>query len=300
MPVDLFLALRNRGNPRRHPILSALLYVFCPQAAYWWLAGAEPELPFDPVWQVLQDMGEGKTLAEKLDEYELGGFREEVKTYVGEVETFRRHHAHIKAPERLPLFRGGQLPLSRRFGAANGIHHLGGDWQNLFAYTRAWAFLYPDWLESMRISQNADVHFSIETLALTLNGIRLPVYWNTPVWQIQIKHVREIRIGALMQEGEPDFLRLALLALSSPKGDRPWQTRPQVFSLNPKTGEAQPADVPLANRRLPQVVKHLAEAATQEVHAPLNALCKPSLCKACGYIQLCYQRKMLSARLFPS
>jgi hypothetical protein len=245
-------------------------------------------------------MGKGKTLVEQLDEYELGDFREEIKTYVGEVETFRRHHAHIKAPERLPLFRGGQLPLSKRFGAASGIRHLGGDWQNLFGYARGWAFLYPDWLSDMRISPNADVHFGIETLALTLNGIRLPVYWDAPVWQIQIEHVREIRIGALVQNDEPDFLRLALLALSSPKGDRPWQTRPQVFTLNPKIGEAQPASIPLANRRLPQVIKHLAKAEKQENHAPLNALRKPSLCQTCGYIQLCYQRKMLSSRLFTS
>ena len=300
MSVDLFLALRNKDNARRHPILSALLYVFCPQAAYWWLAGAEPELPFDPVWQVLRDMGDGKTLVEQLEAYELGDFRDEIKTYVGEVETFRRHHAHIKAPERLPFFRGGQLPLSRRFGAADGIRHLDGDWDNLFAYARAWAFLYPDWMENMRISQSADVRFKIETLALTLNGIRLPISWDVPVWQIQIEHVREIRIGALLQDDQPDFLRLALLALSSPKGNRPWQTRPQVFTLNTETGEANAADIPLADRRLPQVVKHLAEAAQQEVYAPLNALRNPSLCQACGYVQLCYQRKMLSSRLFPS
>jgi len=298
MPVDLFLALRNKKNPRGHPILSALLYTFCPQAAYWWLAGAEPELPFDPVWQALHDLGTGKTLAEQLNEYELGDFKEDVKTYIGEVETFRKHHANIQSPERLPLFRGGQLPLSKRFGATSGIRHLDGDWDNLFSYARAWAFLVSDWRKDMCISPNADVHFRVETLALTLNGIRLPLHWDAPVWQIQIEHVREIRIGALLQDGEPDFLRLALLGLSSPQGDKPWQTRPQVFGLNIERGEAKPADIPIANRRLPKVVAYLAEVARQELHAPLNILRKPSLCQACGYLQLCYQRKKISSRLF--
>lgn len=37
MYTDLFLALLNRHNARGHPILSALVYAFCPMAAHWWL-----------------------------------------------------------------------------------------------------------------------------------------------------------------------------------------------------------------------------------------------------------------------
>ena len=67
MYTDLFLALLNRGNARGHPILSALLYAFCPAAARWWLAGAEPTIPFDPVWQSLQDLASGGTLLVHLN-----------------------------------------------------------------------------------------------------------------------------------------------------------------------------------------------------------------------------------------
>lgn len=298
MFVDLFRSLRKDNNPRGHPILSALLYTFCPQAAYWWLAGAEPELPFDPVWQALKDLGEGTTLAAQLEQYDLGDFKEDVRCYIEKVEVFRRHHANLQAPETLPFFRGGQLPLSRRFGAERGIRHLGGEWENLFAYARAWAFLYPDWLTGMRISQSAHVQFRIETIALTLNGIRLPVYWDAPVWQIQTEHVRSVRIGALIHTGEQDWLRMALFGVSSPQGKKPWDTRPQVFALNPQTGQADPARIPLANGRLPQVVETLARAAKNGPYFPLHALRSPSLCKNCGYVHLCYQRKRLSSRLF--
>ena len=50
MYTDLFLALQDPQNPRGHPVLAALLYAFCPAAARWWLAGADPEQIFDPVW----------------------------------------------------------------------------------------------------------------------------------------------------------------------------------------------------------------------------------------------------------
>ena len=35
MYTDLFIALLERRNPRKHPLLSALLYEFCPQASFF-------------------------------------------------------------------------------------------------------------------------------------------------------------------------------------------------------------------------------------------------------------------------
>ena len=48
MHTDLFFSLLNRENRRGHPILAAMLYSFCPAAARWWIAGADPQPPFDP------------------------------------------------------------------------------------------------------------------------------------------------------------------------------------------------------------------------------------------------------------
>ncbi|MBT3390124.1 MAG: hypothetical protein HN413_06905, partial [Chloroflexi bacterium] len=91
MYTDLFLALKDAQNPRGHPILAALAYVFCPAAARWWLAGADPAEPFDPVWQSLSDLAAGEeTLKDALKRYGFEGLMEQVKTYIGQVESYRR------------------------------------------------------------------------------------------------------------------------------------------------------------------------------------------------------------------
>ena len=69
MYTDLFMALLDKENPRGHPILAALTYAFCPAAARWWLAGVDPVIPFDPLWQALEDLVSGSTLKEALSSY---------------------------------------------------------------------------------------------------------------------------------------------------------------------------------------------------------------------------------------
>src|SRR5512142_2622879 len=100
MHSDLFLALLNRKNPRGHPILSAMLYTFCPAAARWWLAGADPTPPFDPVLQSLKDLASGGTLLEHLKCYGFENLIDDIKEYVQEVQTYRSQHP-IQAPETL-------------------------------------------------------------------------------------------------------------------------------------------------------------------------------------------------------
>ena len=92
MYTDLFLALLNRKNARGHPILSAMLYAFCPTAAHWWMVGADPTPPFDPVWKSLEDLATGETLLEFLIKYDFENLIEEVRTYIHEVEEYRRQH----------------------------------------------------------------------------------------------------------------------------------------------------------------------------------------------------------------
>ena len=156
MYTDLFRALLNRKNARGHPILSALVYAFCPTAAHWWLAGADPVPPFDPVWQSLQDLASGETLHDNLIRYGFDGLIPEIRTYIREVEEYRRQHP-IQSPELMPLFRGGKIPAGRRFGSQNAINNLGGDWRNLFIYIRTWAFLAQDWRIGLHIERDAEV-----------------------------------------------------------------------------------------------------------------------------------------------
>ncbi|MDP2975161.1 MAG: AMP-binding protein [Anaerolineales bacterium] len=86
MYTDLFTALANRENLRGHPLLAALLYAFCPAAARWWLAGAEPVIPFDPVWQALQDFTLGKTLKEVLSGYGFENLLGHAQKYIRNVD----------------------------------------------------------------------------------------------------------------------------------------------------------------------------------------------------------------------
>jgi len=293
MYTDLFLALLNRKNARGHPILSALTYAFCPTAARWWLAGADPTLPFDPIWQSLQDLTSGGTLLDHLTRYGFGGLMEEIKGYVEEVRAYRSQHP-IQAPELLPLFRGGKIPAGRRFGSQNAINNLGGDWRNLFIYVRTWAYLSQDWRVGMRIERESDYILAGEKVSLTLPFTRLPVQLDTWIWKVPVGHVMEIKIGLLVQRAEQDQLRFSLLRRSSPIGNQPWQNTPTVFALDRESGEVQHFDQTLSDKDLERVVESLSNLAKNGPHPPLNALRQPSICRNCGYQNQCFEKNFIS------
>jgi hypothetical protein len=293
MYTDLFRALLHSKNPRGHPILSAMLYAFCPAAARWWLAGAEPIPPFDPVWQSLQDLTSGGTLLDHLNRYGFGGLIEEIKMYVQEVKTYRSLHP-VHAPELLPLFRGGTIPAGMRFGSQNAFNNLGGDWRNLFLYVRTWAFLTQDWRLGMSIPRDADYILSNETVLLTLPSTRLPVQFESWVWKVPVGHVTETKIGLLISRGEQDQLRFSLTQRCSPPGEQPWPNRPIVFALDRETGEAKHFDQTLADKDLERVVQSLSNLAKNGPQPPLNALHQASICKHCGYQHLCFDKHFIS------
>lgn len=293
MFTDLFCALLNRNNARGHPILSAMLYAFCPTAARWWLAGADPTPPFDPIWQCLQDLASGGTLLDHLTRYGFGGLMEEIKEYVKEVRAYRSQHP-IQAPELLPLFRGGKIPAGRRFGSQNAINNLGGDWRNLFIYVRTWAFLSQDWRIGMRIERDTDYILSSEKISLTLPFTRLPLQFDAWIWKVSVGHVMEIKIGLLVPRAEQDQLRFSLLRCSSPAGNQPWPNTPTVFALDHESGEVQHFDQTLADKDLERVVQSLSNLAKHGPHPPLNAIRHPSICKKCGYQNLCFEKNFIS------
>ena len=230
MYTDLFLALLNRKNARGHPILSAMLYSFCPTAARWWLVGADPTPPFDPIWKSLEDLATGETLLEFLIKYDFDNLIEEIRTYIREVEEYRRQHP-VSAPELMPIFRGGKISVSRRYGSQNAINNLGGDWRNLNTYVRTWAFLSQDWRINMKIERDSGYQVSGEKVCLTLPGLNLPVQFDTWVWKVPIGHITETKIGALVSNGEQDQLRFSLLKRCTTMGKQPWPNTPILLSL---------------------------------------------------------------------
>lgn len=293
MYTDLFIALLNRKNARGHPILSAMLYAFCPIAAHWWLVGADPTPPFDPVWKSLEDMASGETLLEFLIKYDFGNLIEEIRAYIREVEEYRRQHS-VSAPELMPIFRGGKISVSRRYGSQNAINNLGGDWRNLNTYVRTWAFLSQDWRINMQIERDSGYQVSGEKVCLTLPFTHLPVQFNTWVWKVPVGHVTETKIGALILNGEQDQLRFSLLRRCTTLGKQPWPNTPTLFALDRDTGVVKHFDQILSDRDLEKTVQSLSDLAKKGPHPPLNALRQPSICKQCGYQQLCFEKNYIS------
>lgn len=293
MYTDLFLALLNRKNARGHPILSAMLYSFCPTAARWWLVGADPTLHFDPVWKSLEDLSTGGTLLEFLIKYDFENLIEEVRTYIHEVEEYRRQHP-VPAPELMPIFRGGKISVSRRYGSQNAINNLGGDWRNLNIYIRTWAFLSQDWRINMKIERDSGYQLTSEKVCLILPSLNLPVQFDTWVWKVPIGHITETKIGALVSNGEQDQLRFSLLRRCTTMGSQPWPNTPILYALDRETGAVSHFDQLLSDRDLEKMVLYLSNLAKKGPHPPLNALRQPSLCKQCGYQQLCFEKNTIS------
>src|SRR5829696_5154793 len=245
MYTDLFLALLNRKNAREHPVLSAMLYAFCPMAAHWWFVGADPTPPFDPVWRSLEDLASGGTLLDHLTRYGFENLTDDIRDYIHEVDEYRKQHP-VQSPELLPLFRGGKIDMARRFGSQNAIQNLGGDWRNLFVYVRTWVFLSQDWRIAMRIDRTAQYTLAAEKVNLILPFTRLPVQFDTWVWKVLLGHVTETKIGMLVSRLEQDQLRFALVSKCQPVGQQPWQNTPALYALDRESGKVDHFEQTLA------------------------------------------------------
>jgi hypothetical protein len=283
MGIDLFEALLDKVNPRGHPILAALSYAFCPAAARWWLAGADPAVQFDPLRQALEDRISGKTLKEAISDYGFEDLVEDVQTYVDQVDTWRDRHPGIDAPERLPTFTGGRIAVTRRFGHRAGIRKFGGRWEHFFTYVRAWAFLVRDWEVAMRFTRLP--RFSRARLALTLPGIRRPVTFPAWSWKDQVKGGRRVVVGFI---GEPDQLLLSMTRRAGLEGDQPWPSTPEVWILDEVLGKAKYFDDRLPEELLPEVVQQLADAARKGPFPPIKALNGGGQCSDCGFHAQCF------------
>jgi hypothetical protein len=292
MYTDLFLALQDPQNPRGHPILAALLYAFCPAAARFWLAGAEPEPVFDPLWQALTDLAGGRTLKEALAGYGFETLLADAKQYLEQVEAFRRLHPGVAAPEHLPTFGGGHLELAKRFGLREAVDKLGGRWENFFDYVHAWAFLVSDWETEMRFFGTPELAY--RRLMLTLPGIRRPLRFPAWVWLDRVGHGARVVIGLLVRGREQDELRFALARRAGPEGDTPWPAQPEVWAMDRENGKAEPIDPHLPLEGLAPLITRLAELAKEGPNPPLGALTSPGRCRFCGFSAQCYANNELS------
>lgn len=289
MYTDLFLALLDKDNPRGHPILAAMVYAYCPTAAHWWMNGADPTPPFDPLWFSLSQRTTGKTLAEVLRGLGFETLLEDAKQYLEQVEAYRRHNANISAPERLPTFLGGQMEVVKRFNHQASIAKLGGDWKHFFPFVHAWAFAYRDWVMKLHLTEGV---FAPVRLALSAQGIRKPAYFPAWMWSLYDKdrseRVNRLWVGLVAwEEDQHDQLRIPLALQAGLSGDKPWPVVPEIRILQ-RNGEVSPPDARLTHNSLPRLIERLADLAKNGPYPPLPALGMSPKCKACGFQAQCF------------
>lgn len=313
MYTDLALAILDPSNGRGHPILAALMYVYCPAAARWWLAGADPQPSFDPVWQALEDSLSGNKLSDVLvNQYGYRSVAEgklvlSVKQYIAEVDAFRRVHPGILAPELLPVFPGGQSGVRERFGETEALKKMGDNWKNLFTYTRAWAFLLNDWERQMKFTSSPSRKKSDISVTVTLPEkselkklkFRKTIKWPAWEWRSKVDNRTRIVLG-ILTDGPIDELRFTLIQhASSPEEEPPWPTSPEIYVLNHTTGEATlyTSRLGLSTEDLTRLIHALADKARNGPFPPLRALQDSDRCLAtCGYSAQCFSGKQKKPR----
>jgi hypothetical protein len=94
----------------KHPRLMALLWAFCPMAAWLWREGYQPsDEPGAPwVWGLLRRLeleADGARLADRMAEWGLGNWTDLLRLAVDRAERFRQKFPRWRAAERSPLFR---------------------------------------------------------------------------------------------------------------------------------------------------------------------------------------------------
>ncbi|HUF37158.1 MAG TPA: hypothetical protein VMN57_01435 [Anaerolineales bacterium] len=280
MLTDLWMDLLNPANRRGHPVLAALLYVFCPAAARWWLAGADPVVPFDPLWQAHHLRSSGRTLRAVLEDWELGKLIGHARKYVEQVEAFRAQpqHRHIPAPELLPTFLGGRLPVAIRHGLSEAFEEIGG-WQNFYPFVRAWAFSPRDWAGALGWR---------EVRRMERTAIALEALWAEPVafsaWRLS-GDGRTV-LGLL---APADRFAGAWIAGVAACG-RSTVQREELYLLS-ETGRTSRAGGGFGVRANRDLIERASSAAREGPHIPVNALERPSLCRRCGYHHICWMER---------
>lgn len=292
---DIFETARNtKGKPS--PIVSALLYSFCPAAAHWYVRNVQPEVGFDVIWQALEDYSTGKSMTECLEGYGLATLVPDVKRYIEQVTLFRSRHTTVGiAPELTILFKGDRSGQSV-YGLQSQLNNLGGSWKSVLSYVRVWAFLMRDWKAQMKIPPGDQVIRAFKKFSVALSApgdyssskVHFPV-WG---WDVTIGKVRSIYLGLLVSGQRQDVLRFALVYNSDLVDDKGWPgQRPYVYSLDRDMGTADHINLSVEHHDALGMVLKMYEAARVGPNFPLAVLRDRDACFSCGYKKVCYGEK---------
>lgn len=295
MYTDIFEVARNTVE-KPNPVVTALLYSFCPAAAHWYVRGIPPEVVFDVVWRALEDYATGKSLAECLRAYGLDILIPDVKNYIEQVTLFRsRNSGFGVAPELMPTFTGGRSSQNV-FRLRKELSHLGGSWKNVVAYARVWAFLMRDWKYQMKVplGEKAVRTFQKFTVSLSVPGLPSSSKVHFPVWgwHVTVGKVQSVYLGLFVSAQRQDAVRFAIVYNADPAGDQGWPgQRPYLFGLDRDLGTANPIHLALEHKDVLPMVLKMDEAARRGPNFPLAALRDRDNCLSCGYKKACYGEK---------
>lgn len=290
MYTDLFRALKNPNNPRGHPLLAGLLYAFCPAAAKWWLAGADPVIPFDPVWQALIDHTEGEVCDQSLIKHGFKSELERAERFIFSVEELRQSFENARAPEATPLFNLDEPNASERFGIQPAIDKFGGNFMNFYSYVRARYFLIRDWKANSGASKEVVVEFKNIPVHFTHNVVRKPIQWETWTMTAATGNITRYQVGLLTNGLEQDAVRFSLTHLAVPARGT-WPTIPEVVALDRVTGEVEKYEPRASVEQLQQHIERLIHLADYGPHPPIHALLQKPTCRSCGFRAQCFTPK---------
>jgi hypothetical protein len=291
MSKDVFTLSRLMAG-KQDPIVSALLYEFCPVAAHWYVRHVQPEDVFDVVWQALEDYATGKSMAEFLEGYGLASLIPQIKNYIEQVTAFRSRYSAIgNAPELLPLFQSDR-PGQGVIRLKNELKNLGGSWKSVLSYVRVWAFLIKDWKAQMKIPPGEQVTraFKKFTVSLAVPGNNSSSEVHFPVWgwDVTIAKVRFINLGLLISGQRQDALRFALVYNANLVGEKGWPgQRPNVFGLDRELGTAEHINLSVEPKDALSMVIPMYETALMGPNFPLSLLRNGDACLMCGYRKVC-------------
>jgi len=306
MSKDLFI-LAKETQGKSNPIVTALLYTYCPAAAHWYVRNTPVEDVFDLMWKALEDYATDKTLVDCLTEYGLDRVLPLVTEYISKVKAYRRHHTKgMPAPETTMQFKSGKRAGST-FGIQNELKNLGGSWNNLLEYTRIWAFWMRDWKTGMKLpmGENTSCEFKKFTVSLSAPDVssRQRVHFPVWGWEVMVGRVKSIYLSLLVSNRAQDALRFALVNNSDLVGDKPWPDgkRPFLFAVDRVTGEVDYINPVVEHAGVSGLVMPVYRLACIGPNPPLAAYRDPHRCLACGYRRMCFGEKgkaMAAASLY--
>jgi hypothetical protein len=297
MSKDIFILAKQMAG-KQNPIVSALLYEFCPAAAHWYVRGAEPQEVFDVVWKAFEDYATGRSLRQCLEGYGLSTLVPDVRAYMDKVKAVRSQYSRDGASPEITHYM--EEAFGSRFGLQNQLNALGGTLDDLKHYVRVWHVLMRDWKSNTKMSAKTTDEriFQLFTVSLSVPGMTSALRVCLPVWGWEVRTgvARIVYLGLLVSNRRQPIIRFSLVQNSDRVGDKPWphDGKPMVFGLDRDMGYADAISVNI--RQALKLVPRWHEEAQIGRNRPIG-LDDTELCRFCGYKTLCYGRAGESHRV---